>query len=92
MSPLDRPGPPVSSGTWPRIRSAADAARLEHLKTDLPLCRPIFGQPRREDILERVRRRGVEATTEDIQNVRIDPRRAPGKRPPPAATPQPSTS
>ncbi len=51
---------------------SVDVARLERLKTDLALYRLTFGQPRQEDMLELLRRRGVQADPERLAELRID--------------------
>lgn len=48
-----------------------DVARLEHLKDDLALYRLAFGQPRQEDILAVLQRRGVSAAS-DVAALRVD--------------------
>jgi hypothetical protein len=40
-----------------------DGARLEQMQNDLALYRLAFGQPRQEDMLELLRRHGVDANT-----------------------------
>lgn len=47
-------------------------ARLERLKSDLALYRLTFGQPRQEDMLALLRKRGLEAQPEVMAQMRID--------------------
>lgn len=49
-----------------------DHGRYERLKDDLVLYRLTFGQPRQEDLLELLRRRGVEADPDQLDALRID--------------------
>lgn len=49
-----------------------DRGRYDRLKDDLVLYRLTFGQPRQEDLLELLRRRGVEADPARLDAMRID--------------------
>ncbi len=49
-----------------------DTARLDRLKSDLALYRLTFGQPRQEDMLELLRRRGLQHTPDRIEQLRVD--------------------
>jgi len=51
---------------------SVDVARLERLKSDLALYRLTFGQPRQEDMLALLRKRGLEAQLEVMAQMRID--------------------
>ncbi|CCQ15623.1 Helicase domain protein [Rhodococcus sp. AW25M09] len=51
---------------------SVDVARLERLKSDLALYRLTFGQPRQEDMLALLRKRGLEAKPEVLAEMRID--------------------
>jgi hypothetical protein len=51
---------------------SVDAARLDRLKNDLALYRLTFGQPRQEDMLELLRRRGLQHTPDRIDQLRVD--------------------
>jgi hypothetical protein len=51
---------------------SVDVTRLERLKADLALYRLTFGQPRQEDMLELLRKRGVQASPERLAELRID--------------------
>ncbi|MFC7959668.1 DEAD/DEAH box helicase [Rhodococcoides kroppenstedtii] len=51
---------------------SVDLARLERLKSDLALYRLTFGQPRQEDMLALLRKRGLEANPEMLAGMRID--------------------
>ena len=55
-----------------------DTARLDRLKDELALYRLTFGQPRQEDMLELLRRRGIQNQPAAIDELRID------LQPPPA--------
>lgn len=49
-----------------------DGARLADIKRDVALYRLTFGQPRQEDMLELLRRHYSEATTEQLEALRLD--------------------
>jgi len=51
---------------------SVDLARLERLKSDLALYRLTFGQPRQEDMLALLRKRGLEAKPALLAEMRID--------------------
>ena len=57
---------------------SADQAKLEQVKADVALYRLAFGQPRQEDLLGFLRRRGTAADAQTVGALRID------LRPPPA--------
>ena len=61
-----------------------DGPRLQQLKDDLVLYRLTFGQPRQEDLLELLRRRGVQYDPKLLAELRLDlrpPRLATGELP-----------
>ena len=66
------PGPATIERHLSPYPLSVDTARLERLKTDLALYRLTFGQPRQEDMLELLRKRGVEAQPERMAELRID--------------------
>ena len=49
-----------------------DLDRYDRMKRDVALYRLTFGQPRQEDMLEVLRRRGVDADPEALRSFRID--------------------
>lgn len=49
-----------------------DEARLANIKRDVALYRLTFGQPRQEDMLELLRRHYSDATTEQLEKLRLD--------------------
>ncbi len=51
---------------------STDVTRLERLKIDLALYRLTFGQPRQEDMLELLRKQGVQADPDRVAELRID--------------------
>jgi hypothetical protein len=51
---------------------SVDIARLERLKTEVVLYRLTFGQPRQEDMLDLLARRGVQADPALMAELRID--------------------
>ena len=51
---------------------SSDGARYQRIKQDVALYRLTFGQPRQEDMLELLRRRGIQADPEMLQNLRIN--------------------
>jgi len=57
-----------------------DQDRWNQLQDSLALYRLVFGQPRQEDMLAALQRRGIASRPEEIDNLRID------LRPPPAAS------
>ena len=64
-------GQPLQVDGVPPVLSR-DHARLARLRQDLALYRLTFGQPRQEDMLELLRRRGVEADPALLARLRID--------------------
>jgi hypothetical protein len=66
------PGPArIERHVFPYLLST-DAMRLERLKDDVALYRLTFGQPRQEDMLELLRRRGVQHDPGRIDALRLD--------------------
>lgn len=51
---------------------SSDEARYDRIKQDVALYRLTFGQPRQEDMLELLRKRGVHADPESLRAMRID--------------------
>jgi hypothetical protein len=51
---------------------STDVDRYDRMKRDVALYRLTFGQPRQEDMLDVLRRRGVDADPEAIRDFRID--------------------
>lgn len=49
-----------------------DETRLANIKRDVALYRLTFGQPRQEDMLELLRRHYSDATTEQLEKLRLD--------------------
>jgi hypothetical protein len=74
------PGPAKIHRTVLPFPLSTDAARYRRLKDDLALYRLTFGQPRQEDLLEILKRRGVQHDPEraDELRLRLHPRAAPG--------------
>ncbi len=66
------PGPATIERHISLYPLSVDIARLERLKSDLALYRLTFGQPRQEDMLELLRRRGLEADPDQLAEMRID--------------------
>lgn len=74
------PGPAKIERHLSPYPPSVDVVRLERLKSDLALYRLTFGQPRQEDMLALLRKRGVEADPALMAEMRIDlsPPEAPG--------------
>lgn len=66
------PGPHKIERHVAPILLSSDEARYERIKQDVALYRLTFGQPRQEDMLELLRRRGVHADPESLRAMRID--------------------
>jgi len=66
------PGPATIERHLSPYPLSVDVARLERLKSDLALYRLTFGQPRQEDMLALLRKRGLEAQPEVMTQMRID--------------------
>jgi hypothetical protein len=66
------PGPArVERHVAPFVLSA-DQEKYERLKQDVALYRLAFGQPRQEDMIELLRRRGLDADVDRLMSARID--------------------
>ena len=76
------PGPAKIHRTMLPFPLSTDAARYRRLKDDLALYRLTFGQPRQEDLLEILKRRGVQHDPEraDELRLRLHPPAARGTR------------
>lgn len=59
---------------------SSDGPRLQRLKDDVALYRLTFGQPRQEDMLELLRRRGVQNQPGLIESLRLNLSPPPGQR------------
>ncbi len=66
---------------------SVDSARLERLKTEVALYRLTFGQPRQEDMLDLLARRGVQADSALMAALKIDLSPPPAKEGRSSATP-----
>ncbi|WP_131733481.1 helicase-related protein [Gordonia paraffinivorans] len=66
------PGPATIERHLSPYPLSVDIARLERLKSDLALYRLTFGQPRQEDMLELLRRRGLDTDPDRLDEMRID--------------------
>ena len=51
---------------------STDLDRYDRMKRDVALYRLTFGQPRQEDMLDVLRRRGVDANPETMRSYRIN--------------------
>ena len=51
---------------------SSDEAKFDRIKADVALYRLTFGQPRQEDMLELLKKRGVHADPESLRSLRID--------------------
>ena len=51
---------------------SSDERRYEHIKDDVALYRLTFGQPRQEDMLELLKRHGIEDQPETLAAMRVD--------------------
>jgi hypothetical protein len=65
------PGPAKIHRTVLPFPLSTDAARYRRLKDDLALYRLTFGQPRQEDLLEILKRRGVQHDPKRADELRL---------------------
>jgi len=66
------PGPAKITRLVAPYPLSVDGPRLQQLKSDAALYRLALGQPRQEDMLDILRARGVDATPEACERLRVD--------------------